>query len=197
MKSNKLRKIINAVAIFLIVYQFVSWFAMGIVFKEGEEHPMSNIKDFIVDDNGNVIISEGFYSVIQVFDKNGKFITSWYPNSRNYNLSLGEKDVIIIDKDVSDRRYFELNGSEIKNKQFSVSPNNVKNEKDYRLTGGIFFPKIIKLVEGKEIVIVKQSFFLNITKAPFPFFGLGFLLLFIYGFREIIKKIRENNSSKT
>lgn len=179
----------NIVAFILVIYQFVSWVGMGIIYKEGSEHPMSDIGGFIVDDNENIIIEEGFYSVIQVFDKNGTFVTSWSRDARNPELKLGKENTIIVES--AQTKYYQLDGKEIKDKEFEISKNNELNRKNYRLIGG-FSPRIFKTENDKEKTIVQQSFFMNLTKAPFPFFGLGALIFFIFGLLGTIEKIKES-----
>ncbi|UIR56801.1 hypothetical protein LZQ00_03045 [Sphingobacterium sp. SRCM116780] len=193
-------KILKGIGVLLIIYQFVSWMAMGIIYKEGKEQPMSDVQGFVVDDKGNIIIGDGFYQIIQVYDKEGRFVTGWQPKTYggSFQLFLGENGTIIIEPSRSaETLYYNLNGVAITNKEIKIATNNLSNQKHYTLKGGMFFPKISKEENGHTKVVVAQNLLQNLLKAPFPFLGIGAFLLLFFGAQETMKKIKEFEKKNT
>lgn len=192
--KNKIRNFLTLLAVLLISFQFISWIGMESLYKNGEEHPMSDIQDFIVDDNGDIIVNEVFYSVIQVYDKNGKFLTSWKPkvNGHGFKIFLGENKLLKIARSKNDieQYIYTFKGDFIQKENFVISQNDSSNCKNYKIVGGVFFPKIIKLVKNQEKIIIKQNFIMNMLKAPLPFFGTGIIAFLIICINSTLKKIK-------
>ena len=143
----------------LIFWQFLSWVGMGLLYSTGKEHPLSDIENFVVSDSGDIIIAETFYAVIQVYDKNGKFKTSWEPerNGHKYKMFLGTNNTIAvaIDINASSQKYiYTFQGKLIKDQSFTLSPNDALNSKNYKLEKGSPGPEIIKVSDNNKKTIV-------------------------------------------
>jgi hypothetical protein len=178
----------------IILYGPVSWFTIGLIYKPGDEYPIADIQGVVIDKNENIIVGDGFYQAILVYNKNGKFINSWKPDTQggSFQLFLGTENSIVIlpARGNNSKIYYNLQGLRINVKK-DIDTMGVKYASNYKIVDNLFFPKIIKFNGRNEQVIVAQSFLKNLLKAPFPFFGLSFVLFFVYGLKNTLQQLKD------
>ena len=193
--KEKLLVYLKILGILIIIYGPVSWFTADLFYKPGDEYPIADIQGMVIDKNENIIIGDGFYQVILVYNKSGKFINSWkVPETQggSFKLFLGTENSIAILPARYDREiYYNQQGLRSNTKK-NIDTMGVKYASHYKIEDNLFFPKIIKLNGHNEQIIVEQSFLKNMLKAPFPFFGLSFVLLFVFGLRKTLQQLKNN-----
>lgn len=196
--KKKVIRVIDIIAIFFILIQFGSWAITPLIYKTGDEFPLSEIQGFVVDKNENIIVGLGFYQIIQVYNKNGDFVTSWRPetNGGSFQLFLGIENSIVVLPARYDREiYYNQQGIEINGKR-TVDKVGIAYKENYRLMDDTFFPKIVKHAVNHEQIIVEQSIIKNLLKAPFPFFGFGLICFLFFWVRKAITTLVKYDKQK-
>lgn len=166
---------------------------INLIYKPGDEYPIADIQGVVIDKNENIIIGDGFYQAILIYNKNGKFINSWRPDTRggSFQLSLGtENSIVVLPARYNREIYYNLQGLKINVKK-DIDTLGVKYASSYKVIDNLFFPKIIKFSGHNEQVIVEQSFLKNLLKAPLPFFGLSVVLLFVFGLKKTLQQLKD------
>jgi hypothetical protein len=189
-KSKSIKLIINIVSILGMVWGF-SCFFLSSFFSDfpdryNVELPLSNAKGIIVSSDGRIFVGLQLYSIIQVYDKNGKFIENWKVGSEGgaFCLDIDEDDVInvyIFRRNL--KQSFETNGklkSSLVN--ISIEDSIINNQNSffqkgdrYKIYNSSISPKIKK--NGK--VIIEQGFLLKSLTYPFGM-AYGFLSLLVF-----------------
>jgi len=153
-------------------------------FKINTELPLSDFNGFVVDSHENVYIGDSFYSVIQKFDREGKFIQSIKVNNygKSFRIGIDKMDKIIVKSNIT--RSFTIYSHDNYNKKFVVYDrkyDETKNPNKFFFTQkakfenlGTFYPSIWKL-SGKKQKIIEQNFILKLLSLPtmviiIPFF---------------------------
>jgi len=168
-----------------------AFISMGVIEYKGEL-PLGDIKGIVVDADGFVYVGLGFYGKVQVYDSSGVFVRNWNANSSagSFNIGITATEKIEISTARGDKRIVYNRNGDIISKNtidniYSKTKNTwnkfeSENGSRYEISGGMF-PEI-KMTYPSENVIIKQGFFLQIMKGPFPAwlitaFGMGLLFL--------------------
>ncbi|GEN76269.1 hypothetical protein CHA01nite_20090 [Chryseobacterium hagamense] len=146
-------------------------------FKIKTELPINGFAGFVVDSQQNIYIGDSFYSIIQKYDKAGKFIGSFKvkdTSGKPFHLSIDTRDNIVITRQ-RDRKVIVYPSS---NREESFSfyadeTGKMKEANTFFITRnhekygnlGTRFPAIWKLSGTKE-KIVEQSLFLRLLSFP-------------------------------
>ncbi len=179
----------------LFTFGFAEFASRGYYYSTSNEVPLGGIIGFVVDKNDNIYVGSSFYSRIQVYNKNGKFIRNWKVNSHGgtFTINLSSDENIIVNTARGDEKIvFNKNGTIIsKNKINNITYEKSKNDwnkfvglngNKYQITG-FLFQKIIQVIP-QEKVIVNQNILRQIFKGPINTsiiyiasgFGIGLIL---------------------
>lgn len=171
-------KILEKISGFLFLI-FFTVLAFGIFisqtdFKIKMELPINDFAGFVVDRNENIYIGDSFYSIIQKYNKDGKFVESIrVKNTKGkfFRMDIDIKDNIIvnaqIDKNFTVYPYYNRDSAFIiynNNKPEKLKGENkifiTSKKQRFENLGTSYYPDIWKLSETKQ-KIVEQNLFLK------------------------------------
>lgn len=179
--------------------------------------PLGSPGGIAVDSKGRIYCLAGFYNRMQVYDKEGRFLTGWSVKavSRIVNIFIDDNDNIHVETGCYEKKHpivnvnrkvytvFDSNGKllEKRNETFSsVKKVDVLGAKDddgnvYRIKDYWLFPKIIKITpSGEETIVISDPFYLWFIKGPLPTGGFILCALIIGGIMELRKWIKKKKA---
>ena len=119
--NKKTRHVIRIVAVLFLVIGCIGFFAgpltvLGFDFinLDSFELPLGDLEGIAVDSEGNIYCGLRFYSRVQVYDAQGKFIYSKFVNSAGgaFRIRINENDQLEVATATNDKLYvFEKNGT--------------------------------------------------------------------------------------
>lgn len=200
-------KIIALFACFLSIcgiIGFVSGFLVSFgvkkIIPDTFEMPLGDLKGIAVDSEGNIYCGAQFYSRVQVYNIEGKFLYGKCFDSSGgaFKIKINEKDQLEVMTFRGHRRLLFSREGTLLNERSNVSTFKVgfenvndkycfdeKRNIEYQIKPILLpFPKSIPLFgshiikkesSGKEIVIINTPFYKWLLMGPFP----GFLFMFI------------------
>jgi hypothetical protein len=201
-KNVKIIKlIINFISVFGIVWGF-SFLFLNSFFSDfpdryNVELPLSDAKGIVVSSDGRIFVGLQPYSVIQVYDKNGKFIDNWKVDSEGgaFSLDIDEDDLInVFIYRTNLKQSYETNGK-LKSslKIISIEDSITKNQDSFMLNGDRYkiYNKIISSkVKKNNNYIIEQNLVLKSLTYPFVMvIGFLSLLAFLIFNRTMIFKL--------
>jgi hypothetical protein len=200
--------VINIILILIFITGITGWVFVNIIFDNQHEKrmeiPLSDVGGVVVDNEKNIYISDHFHGVIQIYNKNGKYIKNWDVKrfGGGYYMQISESDSIII---YPWRSSVEL----IYNKDGElVCENIIEGIEDslfinqklfYDSTGNKYelkkFPYPHVLLNDK--IIVKQNILFKLVSFPqcMVVSILCFILLVVINFR-LMQKLSLDNTSE-
>ena len=184
-----MKKLLPALAKLLLALGFVGFAGGGLIgtgaFDYDGELPLSDIKGFVVDDNGHVYVGLGFYGMIQAYDANGKFIKNWRVKAvgGTFTIQLTEDHRIFVQTARGNNKlWFNRDGNIVAEEVRHTKYAEIDSRWDsytseagvtYAVKGGMF-PRIENSTHEK--VVVSQGILFHMLKGPFPawlFIALG------------------------
>lgn len=193
------------VGIFLIILSAIG-FLFGLFSAKGSyrnlrfEFPLSIINSIAVDDEGRIYCGLGFYSRVQVYNQNGKFLMSWHVDAYEggFDIKIDEKDYLLVETYRGKRRYhFSLNGTLMKTEVLEeIGHERIREVTDpfgnfYSIKCSFLGPSIVKKTKGSTELIIRTPWYLWFLQFPFPliFFAiLGGIFCWYYLFLAPIPK---------
>lgn len=199
MKKNLL--IILIIGIILFIFGVIGFFSDFIIFltkpswltKEAEL-PLSDLREFAVDKDGNVYCATHQYDRIQVYDQKGHFLRGWFvpPHTRFIRIRINAANNLEVARTSTLVKTYDIHGN-LLNEQH-INPDKVDEEFKHRkkilhfngsiytLCNAFFIRYITKKDPGaqEKIFIKTSTLYYLIFPAPFPafiFMFVGSLLL--------------------
>ncbi|MCP4258623.1 MAG: hypothetical protein GY774_14150 [Planctomycetes bacterium] len=196
--NEKTRFVIRIIATLFLVIGFIGFLTgtitagFGFRFRnlDSFELPLGDLRGIAVDSEGNIYCGLQFYSRIQVYDAEGKFIYGKFINSAGgaFRIRINKNDQLEVATARNDKLYiFARDGTLVSNlsdvghcfhffgetseTQFHDERQNITYFKKHSLLG----PDIAKRdSSGEKKVIIKTPFHKWLFKGPLPawFFGL-------------------------
>lgn len=194
MIKDKILIIIGVLLILVAVFVVVS----GLTLSSGEfeypfELPLSIVDSIAVDGNQNIYCGSIFYSRIQVYNKNGKYLRGWHVNANQgaFIVRSNENSIQVDSFRNQKRFYYNTNGKVLKTEEFqdlnigydpSVPQTSDRYGNEYSLNGRLISPKVEKIESRASITVVHTPWYLNLILFPFPcvVWGLAGLLTCAY-----------------
>lgn len=200
-------KCIAILARLLMIIGFIGWFS-GFILSSGLyriipdsfEMPLGDLQGIAVDSEGNIYCGSKYYSRIQVYDIDGRFLYGRHIASAMgvFKIKINNYDQLEVATYSGDKRYIFAKDGTLLSKRSNAANflagfdkiNNYycydeKRDITYRIKPILLpWPKsmpflgshiVKKDASGKETVIIKTPFYKWLFMGPFP----GFLLLFI------------------
>jgi hypothetical protein len=184
--KNRIRKILLAVGLILVLLGMTGFFAGGLSnlgvlrwVPNSVEFPLAQITGIDVGSDGNLFVASDFYDRIQVYDPKGDFIRGWFIYSRSNRIRIRTNDnnnvevaglqrrkidtfdengKLLTTKKYDDRVFFD--SFEHKGKQLFDEPRRCHYD-----VQGLLFPGIIQTGPNGQKKIGKNALYL------FPFQG--------------------------
>ena len=203
--KNKNKKIIELIINFISVlgivwgfsFLFLNSFFSDFPDRYNVELPLSDAKGIVVSSDGHIFVGLQPYSVIQVYDKNGKFIDNWKVDSEGgaFSLDIDENDLIkVFIWRTNLKQSYETNGK-LKSslKIISIEDSITKNQDSFMLNGDrykIYNNIISPIIKKNNNDIIEQNFILKSLTYPFVMvIGFLSLLAFLIFNRTMIFKL--------
>ena len=188
----------------------ITGFALGFLIGDGEdgtikysyELPLGKIEGFVVDDSKNIFVGSAFYSMVQMYDSNGRFIRHWdigrQTQGGSFHVDIKHGDSIVISATRTDSQVvFNKFGNIVESER--IPDIYEKTERDFKIftmpngdkyeLQGLLLTKIAQTYPLHKTIIT-QNLLLEIYKGPrvWFFIGLGYLLIFLIKGNLIIAK---------
>jgi hypothetical protein len=148
--------------------------------------PLGDLESIAVDSEGNIYCGTNFYSRIQAYSPDGKFLRGWFIDASGgyFQIKIDDQDNLHVGTARGDHHYIFSTKGEL----FSVKEMSPKEETKvfgdtyyslpqdsdgnvYKIRNGILLPRVIKITpKGAESVVVSDPFHLWFIKGPFPAF---------------------------
>lgn len=178
----------------LMILGLMGWFGDSLAnlgdFKNSE-FPLGHLKGIAVDDEGRIFCGSQYYSRVQVYDRNGKFLTGWFVDSSGgaFKLKLDKEgklhiatvrngfhyvynsDGKLLKKLANEKEYYEKISTEEQQYKFQDNKGDV-----YKISEASWlYPQIAKTnSHGENETIIRTPFLKWLVMAPFPSFLFGF-----------------------
>jgi hypothetical protein len=160
------------------------------------EFPLTGTKGLAVDSNGNILIFNRFYRRVQLFDKKGIFIRSWFVIGRGkvHAFAVDHRDNLHMAMSHGVSLFYNQEGKLVEKEHFSAENFDKDYKHDllfkttdsvgntYEVFNRLFLTGVRKnQLSGESQVLVKSKFGLWLLSMPYPGFIFLFLTLLIIG----------------
>lgn len=200
----------------LLLLGFVGWFggALMLIHKPGwissnTQLPLGDLHCIAVDSQGRIYCGLGFYSRIQVYDDQGRFLRGWWIDATGrLRLHMAEGDRLEVEAIRRDRIFtFDPNGTLIESRQETEAQREDFDRRDqlpvadargrtFAVRSKLFWPRVVREDQAGRTTIISMPWYLWPIMGPLPawlFFFVGILLL---GLTNILRQMRSRNSSR-
>lgn len=173
-------KIIRYIPIIIFLYGGISWFLIPYFFKNGDEFVLSDAQSFVAD-NKQIYIYGRFYSAVNVYDTDGKFITSFptkgYKGEEKLYLTQNNELAIAHPSEFSDRitYYYSKDGKFLREDYLPIQDTIPRDNRYYSVP--LVCYKLYRKQKNKDILIFKQSYWKTLLTPPLSLL-IGLLVLF-------------------
>lgn len=160
------------------------------------EFPLTGTRGLAVDSNGNILILNKFYRRVQLFDKSGIFIRSWFvyipPGSFTFTVDHRDYLHVALHEGVSlfynhegklvEKEHFPAENFDKDYKHDLLFKTTDSHDNTYEVFNRLFLTGVRKnQLSGESQVLVKNKFGLWLLSMPYPGFIFLFLTLLIIG----------------
>jgi hypothetical protein len=181
-----LTKIINIVLIVMLSWCIITLYLVeGLIFNKNEL-PLSDINSIVVDNEQNVYIGIDGFEKVQIYDKNGNFVSNWDINAYGGSVCLElsvDTNIIVYAKRTDIKSVYNTNGNLITSENIRKIPYEIVmnqycfkdgNNDVYEITDD-FFPKITK----NGIDFISQKFYYKAFYEPQNLFIALFCIILL------------------
>lgn len=148
------------------------------------EFPLSDVSNIAIDNEGRIYCGLNFYSRIQVYDSNGKFIRNWYIDASQGGFVVevdNHNDILVETYRGYMKYYFSANGKLLKTETIDtldISRQSQVFDKlgiQYILKKSFIGTTVVRITNGIEKPMIGSPWYLWFIQFPFPSFLLGLI----------------------
>lgn len=141
--------------------------------------PLGDLQTAAVDSSGNIYCGSGFYSRIQAYSPEGKFIRGWFFQVGRGTLRMmidGEDNIHIGTAKGDEHHIFTTDGKLLTTEGDMNAFNNLDKDQitdidgnSYEILNSLILPRVSKTdAKGKKTVVVSDPFYLWFINGPLP-----------------------------
>ncbi len=156
--------------------------------------PLGDLESVALDSQGRIYCGLAFYSRIQVYDEQGRFLRGWWVDGGGgmLRLHMAEGDRLEVEAARKNRVFtFDLNGSLIESNQQTETQRKVSDRLDqlpvtdargrtYAIRNRFFWPHVVREDQAGRTTVVSTPWYLWPIMGPLPawiFFAIGLVTL--------------------
>lgn len=192
----------------LLLLGCVGWFggALTLIHKpawisSNTQLPLGDLQSVALDSQGRIYCGLGFYSRIQVYDNQGRFLRGWWVDAGGGMLRfhVAEGDRLEVEAVRRDRVFtFDPNGHLIESNQETETQREVFDRRDqlaaadargrtFAIRNRLFWPHVVREDQAGQTTVVSTPWYLWPIMGPFPawiFCAVGIVTLGITAVRR-------------
>jgi len=172
--------------------------------------PLGDLHCIALDSQGRIYCGLGFYSRVQVYDSQGRFLRGWQVDAGGgmLRMNMTEDDRLEVEAGRRDRVFtFDPNGSVLESHQMTAVQRESFDRMDqlvatdslgrtFAVRSQLFWPRVVREDQAGRTTVVSMPWYLWPIMGPFPAWGFAFAGILALGLTTIWQRMRPRKSPR-